>query len=285
LRYRSLTNTDPAEAERLHGLAEQAVDQRWDVYEEMATRGAQQFAADGAEGSLMDLSTGYMGLTLRNPLVASASPLSQTVDDVRRLADALGKTDDAERYMLRSRDWRSLIDPATKFPRSRNTDGVFAGNPDPALSEGFHEGTAWQYQWLVPQDLPGLIKAVGGKEEAIARLDHFFDYDELLTDPAAGDPEGLGQQRLRLLRAEPLQPAERARPSRALRLLVDRPAVEDGRCRPGRDDALHRRPDRPDRQRRLGHDVGVARPVVDRDLPCPGRDRANSSSDPRSSPR
>jgi len=46
LRYRSLTNTDPAEAERLHRLAEQAVDQRWDVYEEMATRGAQQFAAD-----------------------------------------------------------------------------------------------------------------------------------------------------------------------------------------------------------------------------------------------
>ena len=36
----------------------------------------------------MDLSTGYMGLTLRNPLVASASPLSQTVDGVRRLADA-----------------------------------------------------------------------------------------------------------------------------------------------------------------------------------------------------
>ena len=46
LRYRTLTNTDPAEAERLHGLAEQAVDQRWDVYEEMATRGAHHFAAD-----------------------------------------------------------------------------------------------------------------------------------------------------------------------------------------------------------------------------------------------
>ena len=46
LRYRSLTNTDPAEAERLQGLAAEAVDQRWDVYEEMATRGAQHFAAD-----------------------------------------------------------------------------------------------------------------------------------------------------------------------------------------------------------------------------------------------
>jgi pyruvate-ferredoxin/flavodoxin oxidoreductase len=47
LRYRSLANADPAEAERLHVLAEQAVAQRWDVYEEMATRGAQHFAADG----------------------------------------------------------------------------------------------------------------------------------------------------------------------------------------------------------------------------------------------
>jgi pyruvate-ferredoxin/flavodoxin oxidoreductase len=46
LRYRALTKSDPAEAERLHGLAEEAVDQRWDVYEEMATRGAHQFAAD-----------------------------------------------------------------------------------------------------------------------------------------------------------------------------------------------------------------------------------------------
>jgi pyruvate-ferredoxin/flavodoxin oxidoreductase len=46
LRYRSLANADPAEAERLHRLAEEAVAQRWDVYEEMATRGAQHFAAD-----------------------------------------------------------------------------------------------------------------------------------------------------------------------------------------------------------------------------------------------
>src|ERR1017187_376724 len=36
----------------------------------------------------MDLETSYLGLTLRNPLVASASPMSNTVDGVRRLADA-----------------------------------------------------------------------------------------------------------------------------------------------------------------------------------------------------
>src|SRR5271167_1382046 len=46
LRYRSLSNTNPAEAERLGELAQEAVDQRWNTYEEMATRGAQQFPAD-----------------------------------------------------------------------------------------------------------------------------------------------------------------------------------------------------------------------------------------------
>ncbi len=51
LRYRTLTNSDPAEAERLHSLAEQAVDRRWDVYEEMATHGAEHFAADARKDS------------------------------------------------------------------------------------------------------------------------------------------------------------------------------------------------------------------------------------------
>jgi pyruvate-ferredoxin/flavodoxin oxidoreductase len=46
LRYRALANSDPAEAERLLGLAEQAAVLRWDVYEEMATRGPQRFPAD-----------------------------------------------------------------------------------------------------------------------------------------------------------------------------------------------------------------------------------------------
>jgi pyruvate-ferredoxin/flavodoxin oxidoreductase len=46
LRYRVLANSDPAEAERLLGLAQHAVEQRWNVYEEMATRGAERFPAD-----------------------------------------------------------------------------------------------------------------------------------------------------------------------------------------------------------------------------------------------
>ena len=88
LRYRALANADPVEAERLLGLAEQAIEQRWNVYEEMASRGPRTLPPRRSQGTLMELSTRYLGLTLRNPLVASASPLSKTVDGVRRLADA-----------------------------------------------------------------------------------------------------------------------------------------------------------------------------------------------------
>ena len=46
LRYRMLVDSDPAEAERLLGLAEEAIKQRWQTYEEMATRGPERFPAD-----------------------------------------------------------------------------------------------------------------------------------------------------------------------------------------------------------------------------------------------
>ncbi|MGI9285603.1 MAG: pyruvate:ferredoxin (flavodoxin) oxidoreductase [Pseudomonadales bacterium] len=46
LRYRMLTRTNPAEAERLLGLAQEVVYQKWDVYEEMATRGSGYFHPD-----------------------------------------------------------------------------------------------------------------------------------------------------------------------------------------------------------------------------------------------
>ncbi len=49
LRFRALGNVDPGEAERLAGLAQQTVDLRWAVYEEMATRGPQEFPRNPQE--------------------------------------------------------------------------------------------------------------------------------------------------------------------------------------------------------------------------------------------
>jgi pyruvate-ferredoxin/flavodoxin oxidoreductase len=50
LRYSALARTDPAEAERLAALAQEAVDRHWATYEEMATRPAGRYAADARKG-------------------------------------------------------------------------------------------------------------------------------------------------------------------------------------------------------------------------------------------
>ena len=86
LRFRALADADPAEAERLLALAQQTVELRWQTYEDMAA-GRRALLAGRPQGRVMDLATNYMGLRLSNPLVASASPLSYTLDGVRRLAD------------------------------------------------------------------------------------------------------------------------------------------------------------------------------------------------------
>ncbi|MFF4546660.1 GH92 family glycosyl hydrolase [Streptomyces sp. NPDC001435] len=101
-----------------------------------------------------------------------------------QMARELGHADDAARYAARSQSYRKIFDPSTGFFRARDASGAFTGPADPARSEGFHEGTAWQYQWLVPQDLPGMVGLIGGKQAANDRLDSFFAYDRLVRDPA-----------------------------------------------------------------------------------------------------
>ncbi len=49
-----LRDRDPEEADRLLGLAEAAVDQRWQTYEEMATRGPLRGSRADARRRLMD---------------------------------------------------------------------------------------------------------------------------------------------------------------------------------------------------------------------------------------
>jgi predicted alpha-1,2-mannosidase len=100
------------------------------------------------------------------------------------MADALGHTADARRYRARGQDYRNVFDPRTGDFRPRDPDGLFTGPTDPAQGTGFHEGSALQYLWQVPQDVPGLIRLIGGDTTADDRLDTFFAYDRLLRDPA-----------------------------------------------------------------------------------------------------
>jgi predicted alpha-1,2-mannosidase len=110
------------------------------------------------------------------------------------MAESLGHTDDAEVLRGRGRNYRHLWDARvrdrgfTGFPRPRRKSGRWytplLRRYGPQSPAGFHEGTAWQYQWLVPQDVPGLVELMGGRAEALRRLDDFFAYPALLADPA-----------------------------------------------------------------------------------------------------
>ena len=72
----------------------------------------------------MNLATSYLGLTLRNPLVASASPLSYTLDSVRQLADAgvgavvMFSLFEEQLRERAARDARLIDDPAESFPEA-----------------------------------------------------------------------------------------------------------------------------------------------------------------------
>ncbi|WP_307867687.1 GH92 family glycosyl hydrolase [Umezawaea beigongshangensis] len=107
------------------------------------------------------------------------------------MARALGKDADADALRERGRNHRLLWDPTvtdrgfTGFPRPKRAGGEWLEPFSPQGQDGFHEGTAWQYQWLVQHDVPGLVRQMGGADAVHARLDDFFAHADLVADPAA----------------------------------------------------------------------------------------------------
>ncbi|MFC4131864.1 GH92 family glycosyl hydrolase [Hamadaea flava] len=101
------------------------------------------------------------------------------------MARSLGNTADADLLNARGQNYRNLFDPSIGFFRPRNASGAWQSPYSPTDgAHKFHEAGAYQYQWLVPQDPDGLIELLGGKTAANSRLDSFFAYADLLTDPS-----------------------------------------------------------------------------------------------------
>ncbi len=99
-----------------------------------------------------------------------------------QFASALGHRDDAALLLQRSRNWRNVLDPETRFVRGRHADGSWITPFDPAKHATFvTEANPWQYTFFVPQDIEGLIQATGGPTAFVAKLDGLFDqhlYDQ-----------------------------------------------------------------------------------------------------------
>ena len=100
------------------------------------------------------------------------------------MAGGLGHHADAQMFAARGQWYRNLWDSSTGQFRPRTTDGTWLTPYDPVPADHqFHEGGAYQYQWLAPQDPSGLVQLMGGRKVAEQRLDSFFAYPHLLTDP------------------------------------------------------------------------------------------------------
>jgi predicted alpha-1,2-mannosidase len=93
---------------------------------------------------------------------------------VAQLALALGQKDLAAQFLQRSHNWNNSFDRKTGFARPRDTDGKGRSPFDPIRTPGFVEANAWQYTWFVPQDVPGLVEAMG-RDRFVGRLTEAFD--------------------------------------------------------------------------------------------------------------
>jgi predicted alpha-1,2-mannosidase len=77
--------------------------------------------------------------------------------------------------MKRSGYWKNVFDPAIGFVRPKDSEGKWMLPFNPRESIGFQEGNAWIYTWYVPQDVYGLIKAMGGNDKFAQKLDSLYD--------------------------------------------------------------------------------------------------------------
>ena len=98
-----------------------------------------------------------------------------------KLAEALGKKEDAALFAKRSLGYKHYYSPeyGTFRPILPNGEFLSPFNPQQGMdfeeNPGFHEGSAWNYTFYVPHDVQGLAKLMGGKKKFIDKLEMVFD--------------------------------------------------------------------------------------------------------------
>ena len=122
---------------------------------------------------------------------SASKTLEFAYDDwtIARMAEAMGRKEEAAAFDRRAVSWKNLFDPDTRFLRARNADGSFPPDFD-AMSthgQGYIEGNAWNYSLFVPHDAAGLIALLGGPEKLVDWLDGLFVME--VDDDSIADTE------------------------------------------------------------------------------------------------
>ena len=100
-----------------------------------------------------------------------------------KMAEKLGRAEDAAFFFKRAGGWRNLFDASVGLARGKDSKGKWREPFDPyAVGYGeksdFTEGNAFQYTWHVMQDPDGLVEAMGGRDAFVKRLDGLFEQPE-----------------------------------------------------------------------------------------------------------
>jgi len=135
--------------------------------------------APGAVGgrSAIDayLTHGYVPADLHGGSVAETLEYATADAALAEWARRLGRDADADALAARAQSWKQLYNPAEGFLNPRNSDGSWAAWTGPDREQdAYTEGTAWQYLWMVPNDLDGLAELLGGREAALDKLRELF---------------------------------------------------------------------------------------------------------------
>lgn len=114
---------------------------------------------------------------------------------IAQVAKRMGKMDDYEYFRKRGKNYSNYFDPSVKFMRGRVGQNEWREPFDPFkahhMKDDFTEGNSWQYTWLVPQDVEGLIALLGGEKAFTNKLDSFFVAKGDMGKEASADISGL----------------------------------------------------------------------------------------------
>lgn len=114
---------------------------------------------------------------------------------VAQAAQKLGKQEDYEYFLKRSKSYKNYFDASTGFMRGKMLDGSWRTPFSPYASshreDDYCEGNAWQYTWLAPHDVEGLVECFGSKEAFVNKLDSLFLANGDMGEASSPDISGL----------------------------------------------------------------------------------------------
>jgi predicted alpha-1,2-mannosidase len=114
---------------------------------------------------------------------------------IAQMAKRMGKKEDYQYFSQRAKNYHNYFDPVTRFMRGRISDTAWRTPFSPFESrhrkDDFAEGNSWQYTWMVPHDVEGLIQLMGGEKAFTKKLDSLFVLKVDMGEEASNDITGL----------------------------------------------------------------------------------------------